>query len=162
MDIGDYHPNVRGSKIQNKKAALRYCSKEDPTPLQFNIDIKAEQAAREGHRKIVATKLLSGEVTLVDAVKDDPSMLFGYKKLKMDLEQYLVDSGRASKNVAKWVETPWNYSLRLKTSKCRHFWIWSEGPNKGKTTAFLEPIDQKYRASWYNYSEQFQMIHADS
>lgn len=44
MDIKDedgnnYHPNIKNRQIENKKRALAYCSKEDPNPLCYNMDI---------------------------------------------------------------------------------------------------------------------------
>ena len=42
MDIQGYHPNIRDKQIRNKYKAIAYCAKEDPEPLQFNMDIRAE------------------------------------------------------------------------------------------------------------------------
>ena len=49
------------------------------------MDIADEEAARAGHRKILAKRLLDG-ANLVDAVQEDPALIFGYKRTKMDLE----------------------------------------------------------------------------
>ena len=55
MDIEGYHPNIGGDRIRSDKRALAYVSKECPRDqlCQFNMDIVEEQAAREGHRKLI-------------------------------------------------------------------------------------------------------------
>lgn len=96
LDLEGHHPNVRGSRVQNKIKALTYCSKEDPEPLQFNMDIKAETLAREGHKKIIGKRLLDGE-PLVEVMEEHPELLFGYKRLKADLGAYFKDRARHQK-----------------------------------------------------------------
>lgn len=49
------------------------------------MDIKAESDARDNHRKIICKRLLDG-ANLVDEVEEDPRLLIGYKRLKMDIE----------------------------------------------------------------------------
>lgn len=61
LDYGKHHPNVKDDRIKRKKHALDYCSKEDPNPLQFNMDIKEETAARKDHRKLLSKRLCDGE-----------------------------------------------------------------------------------------------------
>ncbi len=45
--------------------------------------------------------------------------------------------------------------------KKKHYWLWSQEPNQGKTL-FLKSLDEKYKCSWYNQVETFQHIHNDS
>lgn len=87
MDFEGYHPNVSGDRIRSDKRALKYIMKECPADqlVQFNMDAKAEQAAREGHRKILGKRLMEGE-DLTVLTSEDPSLLFGYKRLKLDIE----------------------------------------------------------------------------
>lgn len=49
-----FHPNVKDKQVKSKKKALGYCAKEDPEPLCYNMDIKAETAARESHKKLIS------------------------------------------------------------------------------------------------------------
>lgn len=88
MNIQGYHPNVSGNRIRSDKRALKYVSKECPLDqlVQFNMDITAETLAREGHRKILGKRLCDKELSLIEAVAEDNSLLFGYKKTKADLE----------------------------------------------------------------------------
>ncbi|AXH79314.1 MAG: Rep [Circular genetic element sp.] len=80
----------------------------------------------------------------------------------MDIEAFNFDKARQELELARGIPTPWNYSIMLTSSKRKHVWIWSSGPNKGKTTGFLKPLDTNYRCSWYNYNESFQCIFVDS
>ena len=60
LDYEGFHPNIKDERVKRKKAALEYCSKEDPNPLQYNMDIKEETAARTEHRKILSKRLIDG------------------------------------------------------------------------------------------------------
>lgn len=95
MDVEGYHPNVSGDRIRSKERALSYVSKECPRDqlLQFNMDIAAECDARQSHKKIIGKRLLDG-ADLVGEVEDNPALLFGYKRLKMDIEAYNFDKAR--------------------------------------------------------------------
>lgn len=49
------------------------------------MDIEEETSARENHRRVLCKRLLDG-ANLVDEIGDDPTLLIGYKRLKMDIE----------------------------------------------------------------------------
>lgn len=85
-----YHPNVKDKQIKSKKRALEYCSKQDPEPLQYNMDIKEETKARENHKRILGKRLLDGE-PLHRLVQEEPSLLIGYANIKRDLAAYKRD-----------------------------------------------------------------------
>ena len=51
---------------------------------------------------------------------------------------------------------PWNILLSSEIQdKKRHYWIWSQQPNAGKTTKFLKPLELTYKASFYNTNELY-------
>lgn len=52
------------------------------------MDIKEETAAREGHRKIIGTKLIKGEYTLVQMVEEHPQELFNLIQWQKNLGLY--------------------------------------------------------------------------
>lgn len=52
------------------------------------------------------------------------------------------------------VPNTWDQIMPLLTTKQRHYWIWSDEPNKGKTT-WLNEMASTFRCSWYNYQENF-------
>lgn len=90
FDIQGYHPNIRHNQIQFKLKTLKYLNKEDAEPLQFNMDIQAETAARTGHKKLLGKRLLDGE-DLIDVVNEHPELIFEYKKLKCNVEEFRLD-----------------------------------------------------------------------
>ena len=92
FDVGGYHPNIK--KPLNPYGCIKYCAKENYNIFTHNLDVDEEIEARKGHKKILGKRLLSGEVKLIEAVKEDPSLLFGYKKIKADLEQFNLDNAR--------------------------------------------------------------------
>ena len=87
LDIEGYHPNIRDNRIKRKEKALNYVAKEDPEPLQYNMDIKEETKARESKKKILGKRILDGEplTTLVD---ENPELLWDVNKLHIALTTY--------------------------------------------------------------------------
>lgn len=66
FDIDGYHPNISDKGIKSRRAVLAYLTKEDIEPLEYNIDIKAEQQARQDKTKIIGKRLMTGESTLIE------------------------------------------------------------------------------------------------
>ena len=86
--MGDevYHPNVQ--KCRNIDDVVKYI-KKDGDILEFgDIDWKAKVNARQEHRRYIAKELISGTKTLAQAIDEDPTLLFGARHLKQDLETY--------------------------------------------------------------------------
>ena len=113
------------------------------------MDIKQETIARESHKRILGKRLLDGE-PLVEVMEDHPELIFGYKRIKADVGAYFKDRARHQKEKAVGIPTEWGFWCRLLTGKRRHFWFWSSGPDRGKTT-MLKNLDAKYACSWWNY-----------
>lgn len=134
-----YHPNIKDQGVKRKQAALRYCSKEDPDPLQFNMDIKAETAAREGHRKIIGKRLLDGE-PLHELVEEYPQLIFEYQKLQMNLDCYKRQKLEDRPDLPDAIPNTFDLSLPwMPEEKRRHYWFWSTEPDRGKST-FLKNL----------------------
>lgn len=109
---------------------------------------------------------MNKECTLLEACQEDPSLLFGYKKLKADLLEYQLDQHNALPDLTDFeFVTPqgevWHRYLKPKTEKKKHYWFWSTMPDKGKTH-FLKCLDEVARCSWYNTSELYQDINPTS
>ena len=111
-----YHPNIKDSQIKSKKRALTYCSKEDPDPLQYNIDIKEETAAREQHKRILGKRLISGE-NLHDVVQEHPELIFGYKKLEADIAAYKRAKKEDKPDLPSELPNPWKLKLPVHTDR---------------------------------------------
>lgn len=65
------------------------------------MDIQEEQRARKGHKRILGQRLIDGE-PLVSLVQEFPEMIFGYKKLKQDLNEYRLDIVRQKPTVRSY------------------------------------------------------------
>ena len=88
INVGDevYHPNVQ--KCRNIDDVVKYI-KKDGDILEFgDIDWKEKVTARQEHRRAIAKDLISGAKTLAQAIDEDPTLLFGARHLKQDLETY--------------------------------------------------------------------------
>jgi len=88
LRVGDtvYHGDYQ--KCRNIDDVVKYIRK-DGDILEFgDINWKEKVDARREHRKAVAKCLIDGTKTLAQAIDDDPSLLFGARHLKQDLETY--------------------------------------------------------------------------
>ena len=88
IHVGDtvYHGDYQ--KCRNIDDVVKYI-KKDGDILEFgDIDWKEKVDARREHRKAVARCLIDGTKTLAQAIDDDPTLLFGARHLKQDLETY--------------------------------------------------------------------------
>lgn len=103
--------------------------------------------------------MLEGE-SLHGIVREEPALLFGYKKLKSDVEAYQEDSKVDERDdLPNELPNPWGKRMfvDLDNKKC-HYWVYSKEPNRGKTTAFLEPLFKDYRCCWKDQTEPYWTI----
>lgn len=121
------------------------------------MSIKEEMEARQSHRRILGKRLVNNEITLHELVAEDPTVLFGYKKLKDDLKEYRLDCVEAKPDCEGFTNWDEDFELYDKTFKKRHYWFWSSMPDRGKTT-FLKSLAEKHRAYFYQFDEKFQDI----
>ena len=160
LDYEGFHPNIKEKRIQRKKAAIGYCAKEDPNPLQYNMDIKEEQEARKDHRKILSKRICDG-TPLQDLVEEGEITLFDLPKWEAGYTIYKRLKGENKPDLPEFIPNPWGKSLPAKIpDKKRHYWIWSKEPNRGKTTKFLEPLHRNHRARFLNKHKEFQHMPA--
>lgn len=158
FDYQGHHPNVQPA--QSPAAVVKYVQK-DGDFIQRGIDMEQFTQAKKQHRRVLGEKLIKGTLSLVEAVQENPELLFGYKKLKADLASYQRDHAEQKPTCEGFIPNQWERVLPIVTGKKKHFWIWSTQPNRGKTT-WLRDIADKYRASWYSYQESFQSIKSET
>jgi len=90
-DISGYHGKYEA--VKGCKDWIGYCTKEDTEPL-CNFDYKSflnGKSQKPSLRKEVASKIVNDRVALEELVPMYPELIFGYKKLKLDIQEYLND-----------------------------------------------------------------------
>jgi len=95
-------------------------------------------------------------------MQEFPELIFDYKRVKANIEEYKRDLGRTTKHhLDEPIPNAWGIDMPLILDKKRHYWIYSSTPDWGKTR-WLKGLDEYYRCSWFAYSEAFQELWPDS
>lgn len=141
LDIGTYHGNYQGCR--SSKNVMKYVTKAED--YISNLDVEEIIQKRNTKKRILGQKLISGQ-PLVKLIEEFPEYIFGYKKLKEDVNEYFKDKEDNRGSLPYFLPNPWGkVLLSQKKAKRRHYWIFSRAPNKGKTTLFAEPLNKDYK-----------------
>ena len=159
FDFNEYHPNI-DTKIRSVNAVRKYIEK-DGDFIDINMDAKEKWEKERTHKKVIGQRLLSGE-KLHEVVKDVPDLIFDYGTLQRNLDLYRTDVSRDKPKCLEYIPNPWDIAMPIIEGKQKHYWVWSDKPNLGKTTKFLQPIATQFNCTWYNYEEKFQDVYSDS
>lgn len=140
FDIGSHHGNYQTAR--NRVKVFDYLTKSDPTPL---TNMSAESLKiKNSNRAQIGKRILEGE-DLKDIVEEYPNLLFGYKRLKEDLVAFKNDQ-KVYVDLPFFLPNPWGFLMSGDQSvKKRHWWIYSDMPNRGKTT-FARHLAKEYGA----------------
>lgn len=137
-----YHGNYQGCR--GEKNVAKYCAKEDDYISNFDLNERLKR--KQNHKKLLGAALISKKISLVECIQENPEMIFGYKKLKQDLQEYFADELDKRGELPLFLPNPWGKILSTNISgKRRHFWIFSRKPNVGKTFLFAKPLEKSYR-----------------
>lgn len=137
-----YHGNYQGCR--SAKNVIKYCTKAED--YLSDLDVATLLSGKSVNRALLGRKLIDGELSLTQAVDENPSLLFGYQRLKLDLATYLEDAKIDKPDLPTWLPNPWGKILpSFPNRKKRHYWIYSRQPNKGKTYHFARPLLEEYR-----------------
>lgn len=135
-----YHGNYQG--VRSSKNVVKYCSKKED--YIANFDVEAVKIAQNGKKKVIGTKLIEG-MTITNLTKEYPELIFDYLKLKANIQEFLRDNEEPRKTLPPFLPNPWAKVLpSFKSTKKRHYWIWSSQPNKGKSYHFARPLVEEY------------------
>lgn len=140
-----YHPNIQSCK--NYYAVVKYI-KKDSDYIEEGMDTKQYEKAHTSKKRYIATQLLEGSQTLVEAVRENPELLFEYKKLKQNLTEYQLDSipqkdtqrenywvfGDPGIGKSQWAKRTYPDAFRKATNK------WWDG-YKGQKTVIMDDLD---------------------
>lgn len=124
LDYEDYHCNIQTTR--SCKAVIKYCTKGEDyiTNIQSKIDRYAESGEKE--REQIAKELMGGK-PLHELVELKPKLLFGYARLKVDIQSFLLDKAKVED-----LQNPCG--------------VWIAGPpGAGKTTIALTRFGTYYR-----------------
>lgn len=89
LDLDGNHGNYQTAK--NKWKVRKYVMKSGDYITDIE-DLDTKLKAKESKRKYIASDLLEGRKTLEEAVRENPELLFGYTKLKQDLNNFKLDT----------------------------------------------------------------------
>lgn len=151
-DINGHHGNYQTAR--NINSVAQYIKKDGDYIELGTIDWKEKLDAKKEHRKYLGKQLIEG-VKLVDLVKEHPELIFDYKKIHENLELFKAHNAPVLPKCIGFIPNTWGIICPVLETKHRHYWFWSDQPNKGKTT-FLESIRAKYPSMWYSWNEKFQ------
>lgn len=136
-----YHGNYQACRSPN--AVTKYTSKDGDFVANFDVSVKVTLADR---KRRVAKEIVLGKRILADIVKDDPDFLFGYARLQQDINAFRRDEqSRRVQQLPPFLPNPWAKVLPVYNNrKKRHYWIYSDQPNLGKTHHFAKPLAEEY------------------
>lgn len=159
-DFQGYHGNYQGCR--SAKNVLKYCTKEDD--YQANFDVAQALAKSEGEKTILGKRLMEGE-DLCEILKEYPKYIFGFKKLKEDIDCWkeVVHYKSIELEVPDEIPNPWGLRLFTNTDlkKC-HYWFYSSQPNKGKTTGVIIPLTRDHHATMFTPKAQYHQIRKET
>lgn len=137
----NWHGNYQGCR--STKNVLKYCTKKDDYVADFDVSTSTETASI---KKIVSRRVVHDQIPLTELVKEFPELLFGYKRLKQDIEEYTKDIDDQREDLPQHLPNPWGELLDSKIrGKRRHYWVFSREPNRGKTSKFAIPLERDYK-----------------
>lgn len=153
FDFRGAHCNVQPAR--SYKNVLKYCTKEDN--FIANFDIASLLILKKPEKERLGARILAGE-DVIEIIKENPKFLFGYTKLKTDIEEYKKDSEEIPDLPAE-LPNPWGKNMQVDTDIKRcHYWVYSKEPNRGKTTAFILPLLESFKACLYDPRSTYHTI----
>jgi len=155
---------ARGTGLQ----ASNYCKKGENF-LEFGqlrdttgADRGSEGGEMERARWAGIRDRVAAGATTVEIIEEHPDLLANFTAIDRNFENYRRALVRPLPTCEGFIPNPWEILMPMRQEKKRHYWIFSTAPNVGKTTMFLEPLREKFRCSWYNKLENFQVVSRDS
>lgn len=161
---GGYHGNYQGCR--SAKNVLKYCTKDEDYLANFDV---TSLLSTRSTRSTDFQDLLNRKRTLEELLIDKPQYLINYNTLSKNLQIYFENTERQRETIPWCIPNPWGKLLLnfQELHKRRHFWIFSSGPNSGKTTFALE-LTQKYggcinsnREPYWNIGPQCRFVIID-
>lgn len=145
LNYGQHHPNIQ--KVKYTMEWNTYVKKDgDFVESGQFVDLKPHTRSKK-KQKMTNKELL--EENPLDLVDKERISLLALQGLISARELYFSLKVDASKlELPTELDNPWGISMPLdKSVKKRHYWLWSTGPNFGKTT-WMKGLTKTYRAEF--------------
>lgn len=138
-----FHGNYQA--VHSVKATIKYVTKDKDYLSNFDIEKPTTQKSR---REWASDQVVNHRKPLHELVIEDPQLIFGYNRLLQDISSFCRDcSTKTSLDLPPFLPNPWGLVLpSSRAAKRRHFWLWSERPNVGKSFHFAKPLEADYKA----------------
>lgn len=155
FDLLTFHPKIESCK--DVEASIDYVKKD-------NVYIEEGTPSLPAKKK---KKLTNIEILAMDTVEAVEKDVISWKDAaKLEATKLLMANLKASALpiMENFILHSWDgldLPLLQRPVKQRHYWLWSDRPNKGKTT-FLQTLDEKARCSFYTTLEKYQVVRQDS
>ena len=101
FDLDGFHPNIGKDKSFGKKSAksskhdmIKYVTK-DGDYIEFGIECKKYMECVKDKRAYICSKLINGEMTLVQAVEEDSKLLMTLSSLQKNLSLFQTLKGES-------------------------------------------------------------------
>lgn len=118
-----------------------YCGKGFNYLASF--DLQAKKYCSKNHKKFLGEDLIAGRTTLPEACEKNPSLIFEYLKMEQNVNAFNAARAGDAMMLPFLIPNPWEKLMISNiTDKKRHYWIWSNTPNKGKTTWALSMVEK--------------------
>lgn len=155
-DISGFHGNYQGCR--SSKNVLKYCSKKDD--YVGNIDVASE--LKGSTRAADLRDVVDGKRSLYELVQEKPQYLFGLSRLEQDLQTLKRIQPNDKPDLPPFLPNPWGKVLpTTRKRKNRHFWIYSDKPNLGKSYLFAKPLFNNFRVNIKCDGEPYWTIRGD-
>lgn len=151
-DIDGYHGEYLPAK--SWRAVQKYCMKGGD--YITNIDLHAANNKKAARNLDLLTK------DPVELVRTGELSIFKLKSLVDNINLLKQLECKALPRCEGFIPNSLGLSLPILTGKKRHYWLWSAGPNKGKTT-FMLRLMTEHQCHFLNMAEVYQdNMHRDN
>jgi hypothetical protein len=107
--------------------------KKDGDFIQEGIDYASELTAIQDHKAVLGKRFLDGEDP-VQILQENPALFFELQKIENALTIWKKWQVPVLPRCSGFIPNSFGQILTVSACKQRHYWFWSESPNKGKTT----------------------------
>lgn len=133
-----YHGNYQGCR--STKNVIKYCTKAEDYLSNMDISNIGKSSRADDFRR-----LIDGSISISDLIIEKPQYLMDCQKLVNSLNCFKRIKNDTRSPLPSFIPNPWNLLLSSVISgKKRHFWLYSDKPNLGKTYHFAKPLTQSY------------------